>query len=116
MRRGSVPRDRADEARSHIVQYALERAGIVLGAVHFTLFKEAETVQVILEDAFGVEMRDDRDVVTPTLPGTGGADDREVPFPAAPPGDPRRRDREFPEDFLERRERGRDGSRPDHEV
>lgn len=62
---GKSPRDRADEARSHIVQYALEHIGIAVGAAHFTLFKEAETVQVILEDAFGVEIRNDRDVVTP---------------------------------------------------
>jgi len=58
-------RDRADEARSHIVQYALEHAGIELKTVHFILFKEVETVQVILEDAFGVEARVEGDLVTP---------------------------------------------------
>lgn len=62
--RGS-PRERADEARAHIVQYALERAGIEFQTVHFILFKEAETVQVILEDAFGVVARDEMDLVTP---------------------------------------------------
>lgn len=59
------PAERADEARAHIVQYALERAGIEFKTVHFILFKEAETVQVILEDAFGVVARDEMDWVTP---------------------------------------------------
>ncbi|MCE5336057.1 MAG: hypothetical protein LLG06_15860 [Desulfobacteraceae bacterium] len=43
-----------DRIRALIVQYAVEHAALPIGWRHFNLFREAETVQVILEDTFGV--------------------------------------------------------------
>lgn len=55
----------SDDVRSFILHYALERAADSLDVRHFTLFKEAETVQIILEDSFGVEcgVEEDRIVI-----------------------------------------------------
>lgn len=47
-------RAKADAARAEVVKFVLERARLELELEHFVLFKEAETVQVVLEDAFGV--------------------------------------------------------------
>lgn len=48
------PGEKADEARLFLFKYAMEHVRTVLKLDHFVLFKEMETVEVILEDAFGV--------------------------------------------------------------
>lgn len=57
--------ERADAARACILSRALESVRIEFGTDHFVLFKETETVQVILEDAFGVQAGRDVDRVAP---------------------------------------------------
>jgi len=47
--------DKADEARAFILQYVLDRMRLDFEVEHLVLFKENETVRMVLEDAFGVE-------------------------------------------------------------
>ncbi len=63
-RDGKCFREKSDEARSLTVRFALERARVELDVEHFILFKEAETVQLILEDAFGMSPGKEEDRVT----------------------------------------------------
>ena len=60
-----------DSVRDFLVRYAMERVDAGINATHFTLFKEAETVQVILEDCFGVTLGIDED--KPVVPYQGRA-------------------------------------------
>jgi hypothetical protein len=43
-----------DAVRSFLIRYALERLHAGFHPKHFVLFKEVETVQVVLEDCFGI--------------------------------------------------------------
>lgn len=52
-----------DALRAEIVRFALEQVHCGLDPVHFTLSRDAVTVQVILEDAFGVQPGVHRDVI-----------------------------------------------------
>lgn len=54
-----------DTLRMSIVCFALERVHCGLDAAHFTLFKDAETVQVVLEDAFGIQPGAADDILIP---------------------------------------------------
>lgn len=60
---GPEHRSRSDASRSFLLAYALERTCSGIDAGHFVLFKEEETVQVILEDSFGVEPGADWDTI-----------------------------------------------------
>ena len=46
--------DGRDAVRQFLLSYALERTAGGITSEHFTIFRDAETVQVILEDSFGV--------------------------------------------------------------
>ena len=52
--KGKKQAEKADEARREILRYAMAGVDVGLNFSHFVLFKEYETVQVILEDAFDV--------------------------------------------------------------
>ena len=52
-----------DALRLFLLGYALERLSRPLDADHFVLFREAETVQVVLEDSFGVQPGPHRDEI-----------------------------------------------------
>jgi hypothetical protein len=56
-------RDVRDAVRRFLLGYALERAAGRITSEHFTIFRDPETVQVILEDSFGFEFEADRDNV-----------------------------------------------------
>ena len=58
------PLAQADALRAFILRYALERVRAQIDLSHFVLFKEDETVQVILEDSFGVKPGVEWDEVT----------------------------------------------------
>lgn len=60
---GRGHRPRVDAQRAFLLGYALEHAGSGIDFSHFVLFKEGETVQVILEDSFGVEPGSDSDTI-----------------------------------------------------
>lgn len=62
-RRRKSYRAKADEARDFLVRYVIERVRAGIEVRHFTLFKEYETVEVVLEDAFGVDPGPDSDRV-----------------------------------------------------
>jgi hypothetical protein len=55
--------DGHDAVRLFLLGYALERITGRITSEHFTIFREAETVQVILEDSFGVISEADCDEV-----------------------------------------------------
>jgi hypothetical protein len=59
------PKDRngRDAVRMFLLGYALERITGRITSEHFTIFRDAETVQVILEDSFGVISEADWDEV-----------------------------------------------------
>jgi len=46
--------DGRDAVRLFLLRYALERSASGIQSEHFTIFREEETVQVILEDSYGV--------------------------------------------------------------
>jgi hypothetical protein len=46
--------DSRDAMRLHLLRYALERSADGIQSEHFIIFREDETVQVILEDSYGV--------------------------------------------------------------
>lgn len=48
-------RDGRNAVRLFLLRYALERSASAIQTEHFTIFREEETVQVILEDSYGVE-------------------------------------------------------------
>jgi hypothetical protein len=48
-------RDGRDALRLFLLRYALERSAGGIRSEHFTIFREEETVQVILEDSYGVK-------------------------------------------------------------
>lgn len=54
---------RADAIRAFLAGYALEQAGFGIEPGHFVLFKEYETVEVVLEDSFGIQPGSDRDEI-----------------------------------------------------
>lgn len=56
-------RDGLDALRLYLLGYALERVTGRITSEHFTLFRDWETVQVILEDSFGVISEADWDEV-----------------------------------------------------
>ena len=43
------------------INFALERMAGQITSEHFTIFRDAETVEVILEDSYGIQCRTDRD-------------------------------------------------------
>jgi hypothetical protein len=53
--------DRHDAVRLFLLDYVLERMAGRITSEHFTIFRDAETVQVILEDSYGLESEGDRD-------------------------------------------------------
>ena len=55
--------DGRDAVRLFLLGYALERTTGRITSEHFTIFRDAETVQVILEDSFGVISEADCDEV-----------------------------------------------------
>ena len=55
--------DGRDAVRLFLLGYALERITGRITSEHFTIFRDAETVQVILEDSFGVICQADWDEV-----------------------------------------------------
>jgi|SRR5208337_138868 len=55
--------DRRDALRQFLLNYALERSAGEIGAEHFTIFREPETVQVILEDSYGVRLGAEKDEI-----------------------------------------------------
>ncbi len=63
-RDGKSFKEKADEARSLTVRFALERARVELDIEHFVVFRETETVQLVLEDAFGMLPGVEQDRVT----------------------------------------------------
>jgi hypothetical protein len=48
--------DGRDAVRLFLLRYALERSSGEIQSEHFTIFREDETVQVILEDSYGVRL------------------------------------------------------------
>jgi len=58
---GPEGENRGDEVRLFLLGYALERMAGRITSEHFTIFREEETVQVILEDSYGFEFKADRD-------------------------------------------------------
>ena len=56
-------RDGGDAVRLFLLGYALERMTGRITSEHFTIFRDVETVQVILEDSFGVISEADWDEV-----------------------------------------------------
>ncbi len=62
-RRVPKGRDGHDEVRLFLLGYAIERITGRITSEHFTIFRDVETVQVILEDSFGVISEADFDVV-----------------------------------------------------
>ena len=55
--------DGRDAVRQFLLSYALERAAGEITSEHFTIFREAETVEVILEDSYGVRVGAERDEI-----------------------------------------------------
>ncbi len=53
---GGLPKGQSerDVVRLFLLRYALEHSAGAIAADHFTIFREEETVQVILEDSYGV--------------------------------------------------------------
>jgi hypothetical protein len=56
-------RDEHDAVRQFLLCYALERTAGQISSDHFTIFREAETVQVILEDSYEVRHGCERDEI-----------------------------------------------------
>ncbi|HYA40202.1 MAG TPA: hypothetical protein VEF34_02790 [Syntrophobacteraceae bacterium] len=54
-------RDRRDAVRLFLIGYVLQRIAVRITPEHFTIFRDAETVQVVLEDSYGFEFQADRD-------------------------------------------------------
>jgi hypothetical protein len=54
-------RDEHDTVRLFLLGYALERIAGRITSEHFTIFRDAETVQIILEDSYGFEFQPERD-------------------------------------------------------
>jgi len=52
-----------DAVRSLLIHFALEQLGAGFHLKHFVLFKEVETVQVVLEDSFGISPGHERDEI-----------------------------------------------------
>ncbi len=52
-----------DKLRLFLIRYALEHVSTGIDPSHFVIFKETETVQVILEDSFGVEQGYEEDKI-----------------------------------------------------
>ncbi len=50
-----------DAVRLFLINFALERMGGRITPEHFTIFRDPETVEVILEDTYGIQCRADRD-------------------------------------------------------
>lgn len=50
-----------DAVRLFLINFALERMGGRITTEHFTIFRDVETVEVILEDTYGVRCSADRD-------------------------------------------------------
>ena len=59
----SKGREGLDAVRLFLLRYALEHSAGAIQAEHFTIFREEETVQVILEDSYGVRPGADLDGV-----------------------------------------------------
>ena len=55
--------DGRDAVRQFLLSYALERNAGEITSEHFTIFREAETVEVILEDSYGVRAGAERDEI-----------------------------------------------------
>jgi hypothetical protein len=53
-----------DEIRSFLLRFTLERLRVEFEPIHFTIFKQVETIQSILEDAFGVQPGPKMDIIT----------------------------------------------------
>jgi hypothetical protein len=56
--------DGRDAARLFLLRYALERSASGIQPEHFTIFREEETVRVILEDSYGVSPGAEFDDIT----------------------------------------------------
>ena len=54
-------RDGRDAVRLFLLGYALERVAGRITSEHFTIFRDAETVQIVLEDSYGFEFQAERD-------------------------------------------------------
>lgn len=52
-----------DGVRSFLIHYALEQLAADFHLKHFVLFKEVETVRVVLEDSFGISPGPERDEI-----------------------------------------------------
>ncbi len=50
-----------DAVRLFLINFALERMAGEITPEHFTIFRDTETVEVILEDSYGIQCRADRD-------------------------------------------------------
>ncbi|MDR3555939.1 MAG: hypothetical protein P4L55_14370 [Syntrophobacteraceae bacterium] len=50
-----------DAVRLFLINFALERMAGEITSEHFTIFRDTETVEVILEDSYGIQCRADRD-------------------------------------------------------
>ena len=50
-----------DAVRMFLINFALERMAGQITSEHFTIFRDPETVEVILEDSYGIQCRADRD-------------------------------------------------------
>jgi hypothetical protein len=50
-----------DAVRLFLINFALERMAGQITSEHFTIFRDTETVQVILEDSYGIQCMADRD-------------------------------------------------------
>ncbi len=55
--------DGRDAVRLFLLGYALERITGRITSEHFTIFRDAETVQVVLEDSYGFMYEDERDEI-----------------------------------------------------
>jgi hypothetical protein len=51
----------AESVRLFLINFALERMAGKITSEHFTIFRDVETVEVILEDSYGIKCRPDRD-------------------------------------------------------
>lgn len=50
-----------DTVRLFLINFALERMAGEITSEHFTIFRDPETVEIILEDTYGIQCRADRD-------------------------------------------------------
>src|SRR5512140_1733012 len=54
---------RGDKIRMFLIDYALGRLATGINSGHFTLFMDSETVEIILEDSYGIQPGEESDQI-----------------------------------------------------